>query len=512
MAKKNSAFIDIAGITQILGCLYNNPKILESDDKYRFNKEDFVDSFHQIIFSAIYNIYQLGAKDITVPALNDYLAQRPKQEAEYKTHNGDEYVLKCAENANPLTFDYYYNRIKKLTLLREYENAGMDLKWMYNPDVLDIKEKEKQEEWLDNASLEDIANKVNDRLDGVTVEFAEGVEDKGIQLGDHVDDILEELATSPALGYPFYTKYLNTITRGMRPGKFYLRSAATGVGKSRSMIADACFLAMSQMYDTDLNKWVSIGTSQPTLYIATEQDETEVTTMALAFIAGVDEEHILLNNYYVGEEDRVRKASQLLRNGKLYFVCIPDFGISDIQNTIKKHIREYDISYAFFDYIHSSPKILMEVGGKSGVKNLREDNVLFLLSSALKDICTEYGIFIMSSTQLNAAYLESETPNEALLRGSKAIADRLDVGMILMDITSSDKEKLQPFCNKNGLALPNQKISVYKNRGNRYKSIYLWLYSDKATCRFKGAFVTDWNYQIQEVIDMKIKVEESSAF
>jgi replicative DNA helicase len=234
--------------------------------------------------------------------------------------------------------------------------------------------------------------------------------------------------------------------------------------------------------------------------------------MALSFIAGVDEDHILTNNYFEGEEERVRKAAQILANGKVYFEFLPNFGITDIENIIKMHIREHQIQYVAFDYIHSSAKILTDIGGKSNIKNLREDNVLFLLSSALKELAVKYSIFILSATQLNAAYHDSDTPDESLLRGSKAIADRLDVGAIMLDATPEDKEKLEPFVKKNGLQMPNVKISFYKNRGNKYKSCYLWLYADKSCCRFDGAFLTDWSFQYIEAEDIKIRVEEASAF
>ena len=66
-----------------------------------------------------------------------------------------------------------------------------------------------------------------------------------------------------------------------------------------------------------------------------------------------------------------------------------------------KNIRDNNIKYAFFDYIHTSMKILEEITRRSGGVKLREDNILFMLSTRLKDICNQYGIFIMSSTQLN---------------------------------------------------------------------------------------------------------------
>ena len=68
-------------------------------------------------------------------------------------------------------------------------------------------------------------------------------------------------------------------------------------------------------------------------------------------------------------------------------------------------------------------KILEEITRKSGGVKLREDNILFMLSNKLKDICNQYGVFILSATQLNGTYEASETPDQNLLRGAKSIAD-----------------------------------------------------------------------------------------
>lgn len=509
----NQKYIDIPCIVQIIGNIYKNPNLLSNDDKYRFKEEDFPSSFQRIVFGCLYNLYQLGTKEFTLEAVNDYLSSRPKAQAEYKVNKGDEYLLKCAEIANPATMNYYYNRLKKMTLLRAYSELGLDLTWLYDPDNLfDNKKKQEQEDFIDNSSLEEISTLINDKIDAIKMQYVEQTESSGSKLGDGIDDLLVSLEESPAYGYPFYTKFMNLITRGARLGTFYLRSAPSGVGKSRSMVADCCYWGCDQMWDLEENKWVTIGLPQPTLYIATEQDIDEITTMALSFIAGVEEDHILKNEYFAGERERIAKAAQILKNGRVYFECIPNFGITDIENVIKMHIREHQIQYCAFDYIHSSAKILTEVGGKSGVKNLREDNVLFLLSSALKELTVRYGIFILSSTQLNASYHESDTPDEALLRGSKAIADRLDAGMIMLDVTPQDKEKLEPFVKKNNIQMPNMKLSIYKNRGNKYRACYLWLNANKGCCRFQGSFLTTWGYEYLEAEDIKIKVAESSAF
>lgn len=510
---KSNKYAEIPNLVQVIGCIFKNPKLLERDDKYKFNEQDFYDEFHQLVFGCMYNLWQLGAKEITLPAIEDYLTQRPKALAIYKTNKGPEFILKAAEMANVNTFDYYYNRMKKMSLLRAYEEMGMDLTWLYNPDeVMDMKRKQAQEDWLDNATLADIYNKINDKIDSIKLQYVENVTDGGCQIGEGIDELIDSFAETPAVGYPLYDIYTSTTARGARLGKFYLRSAATNVGKTRAMVGDACFIGCSQMWSLKENKWVTTGACQSVLFIATEQTLDEIQISAVACISGVEEDHIVMHEYFTGEWERIVKAKQLLKQSKIQFICMPDFSMDDVENMIKKHIRENQVEYIFFDYIHSSAKILTEIGGKSGVKNLREDNILFLLASKLKDIAVQYGVFILSSTQLNADYQTSETPDQNLLRGSKAIADRIDWGGIMLETTKEDREKIEAFCKKNSLPIPNVKMSIYKNRANKWKGIYLWMSTQTGICRFETLFVTDWACNIIEMPLLNIKVEEASAF
>jgi replicative DNA helicase len=302
------------------------------------------------------------------------------------------------------------------------------------------------------------------------------------------------------------------VTRGARLKKFYLRSAATGVGKSRSMIADACYIACNKIYDDTFDTWIGTGVSQPVLFITTEQELEEVQTMMLAFLANVNEEHILNGEYNGNEEERVREAAQVLKNSPIYVEELPDFSLKDVEDKIKKNIRDHDVKYVFHDYIHTSLKILEEITRRSGGIRLREDNVLFMLSNKLKDICNQYGIFIMSATQLNGDYQQSETPDQNLLRGAKAIADKIDYGAILLNVRDDDLVKLDPILASNIFDKPNIKMSIYKNRRGRYKGVYLWCKADLGTCRIKPMFCTDYSYEMISIDDIRIKVKEESAF
>jgi replicative DNA helicase len=281
------------------------------------------------------------------------------------------------------------------------------------------------------------------------------------------------------------------------------------------MIADACFIACDTLYNEETQSWEPNGTREPTQFITTEQEEDEVQTMMIAFISGVNESHILENTYLEGEWERVNKAAVILSKSPLYIKKLPDFSLQDIENTIKFGIRQYGIRYVFMDYIHSSMKILSEISSKAGVKGLREDNILFMISVRLKDICNQYGVFIMSATQLNASYITAQTYDQNLLRGAKAIADKIDCGMIMLQVDQDDIEALKPIVDEMGIDMPDVKMSVYKNRRGRYKDILLWCKSDRGTCRIDPMFVTRYNYELVEMQDFKIKITpriEASAF
>lgn len=511
----SSRYVDIPATMQVLGGVYLNPSLLDNE-KYHFNQEDFVESFHRILFGSIYNLHALGAKEINEITIGTYLEQRPKMLAEFKINNGEKYLQDLANSTQLAAFDFYYHRVKKMTLFRMYkEKAGMDLSSLYDIDnILDQKKKQAQEDWLDNHTEEEIAEIIDQRIEAIKIKYVDGAEEAFSQAGDGAIELLERLKKYPEIGVPLFGNISNYVTRGARLGKFYLRSAATGVGKTRGMIADACTVGCDEIYKDGV--WQNNGTKEPVLYISTEQQKDELQTMMIAFLSDVDEAHILYNKYEDGEWDRVCYAANLLKKSPIEIKTMPDFSLQDIENAIKFSIREYKTRYIFFDYIHSSMKILSEVSGRASVKGLREDNVLFMISVKLKDICVENGIFIESATQLNGDYKDAKVYDQNLLRGAKSIADKIDCGEIMLNASPEDLEALKPFLEKNGLPTPDTKISVYKNRRGRYKDILIWCVSDKGTCKINPVFVTDYQFQLIDIPALEINVvpniEEESAF
>ena len=507
-----SKYVDTTAIMQVIGCVYNNPKLLEFTDKYTVVDEDFADTFHKTVFGAIYKLHELGASSISLETISDFLSERPKSKAVYETNKGEEWLLKVSDAAMPSTFDYYYQRLKKFSLLRAFDNCGIDVSDIYDPDnILDMKKKQQQEDILDNSTLQQIANRVDEKIEAIRLQYVDDSFGEASQAGEGIMDLIDKFKQTPEVGVPLYGNLINTVTRGARLKKFYLRSAPTGVGKTRSMIADACYIGFGKIYDETLG-WIKTGAAQPTLYITTEQELEEIQTMMLAFLSNVEEDHILNGKYEGDEEDRVREAAKILAESPLYVEELPDFSLKDVEDKIKKNIRDHDVKYVFHDYIHTSLKILEEITRRSGGVNLREDNILFILSNKLKDICNTYGVFIESATQLNGDWKEAKIPDQNLLRGAKAIADKIDYGSILLNVTTEDIEALEPILSSNVFERPTIKLSIYKNRRGKYKGVILWCKANLGCCRIQPMFCTSYDYEMISVDNMKIVVEEESVF
>lgn len=398
-----SKLYDATAAIQVIGCSIINPSLLDDNGIYFFNDYDFVSDTHRVVFNAAYNLRHMGTEVLNARVIEDYLHDgHPESYGIYQATNGSQWINEAIENADLANFDYNYNRLKRCTLFREYSKAGVDYSWLYDPDnVLDIKKKEQQEEYLNTLTLSQIADLIDNRIEAVRDVCVDNIDISMANLADGVDDLFDRLLETPDIGAPFQDPTFNAVTRGARLGKYYLRSAPTGLGKSRMMIADMLTISCTEKYNTDTARWESMGEAWPALFISTELDKEELQMMAIAFLSGINEQDIrqgIINR----SDQRIAKSLEVLKSGKLYIEILPDFTVKDVENTIKRNVRIHGVQYIAFDYINSSLGLITEISQRTRGVNMREDSILFLLSTRLKELAIEFNVFIESATQLNA--------------------------------------------------------------------------------------------------------------
>ena len=90
---------------------------------------------------------------------------------------------------------------------------------------------------------------------------------------------------------------------------------------------------------------------------------------------------------------------------------------------------------------------------------------------------------------------------------------KIDYGAILLPVTKQDLDGIKAIVVKNNFQNPTLKLSVYKNRRGSYKGVYLWCKADLGTCRIEPIFLTNYQYELQNIEDIKVTFkEEESVF
>ena len=263
-------------------------------------------------------------------------------------------------------------------------------------------------------------------------------------------------------------------------------------------------MVADRIYDWNKKCWISTGESQSVLFISTELEKEEIQDIILAHVSGIDQDRIEEWNEITPEEEKIlEESAKYIENYEYFVEYMPDFTIDIISETIEKYILNYNITACFFDYINDAPSLYEYYYNKTHTR-LRTDQILFLFSAALKSVCNKFGIYLGSATQLNDNYKEDNNKDAGALKGSKAIIEKADGGILALPVTHKDLKRLKPILESDGnfgSLVPNMAYYVFKNRGNKWKTIIVWTKLNMGTMREVDCFVTNYNYE--PIIDIE---------
>ena len=116
----------------------------------------------------------------------------------------------------------------------------------------------------------------------------------------------------------------------------------------------------------------------------------------MTYINNKKKKKILYGRYNEEEKIVLEQTLQVMDIYKENFTIaqLPDPTIQLVKGVIRKECLLKDIGYVFYDYIFSSPGLLSEFRDL----RVREDVVLGMLSTALKDLAVELDVFMRSAT------------------------------------------------------------------------------------------------------------------
>lgn len=491
------ALVDKGSILQILGSLMKHPQYLSESDKYNLTPDDFFYRLDKYIFIAIDCLYRDGATRIQPIDVENYLSTNDTARVLFKEKKGIEYLQDADSLSEELNFPYYYKKLKKFNLLQSFKDKGFDISKFYVEDALTDKDFQVNEKF-EALEIEDIVNGIKSILLGIEREFIQNDTTETVNVFEGIKEILEEAGTQVNVGVPLQGEIFNEACAGARKGIFVLRSAGSGVGKTRSAVSDACYIAFPFRYESLKGEWIHIGSCEKTMIITTEQTQQEIQRMVLAYLTGFNETKFRYGGFTEEEQRIIRQALWVLEQYQenLYIVRMPNPTIELVKNIIREGVLSHEVEYVFYDYIHISPSLLNEFKGF----NLRNDEVLLMFSTALKDIAVEQNIFVMSSTQLNANGDSNQNiRNESAISGSRSIVNKADIACILARPTKEELEFLQ---NEGGTSFyPTLVCDLYKVRAGQYNQIRIWSDFDLGTLRKKDLFATNARMEVVPIIN-----------
>lgn len=485
-------------IFNTLGALMKQPMLLE-DGKIRLDRNDFiaegVSKFHLVMFATISNLYDKGSVNITPTDVEGYLADYPDLHKTFMENDGVNWCYEALELSEVKNYEVYATKVKKYSLLRELQNKGISLEGIYeevdNPDEVD----EQAQGYFDSLSIDDIIKEIEMRVGEISSAFQIGYDRESTKAGDNGIELLKQFKEKPMYGLPTVGEMQNTIFRGLLPKTGMLRSSATNTGKTRIALGEATDIAISKWYNHQTKQWERKGNKHKVLFISTEMSEDELQPTMWAYISGVPEEKIIDGKLSEQEEELVKEAILHLQECDLFIEYVSKFDPQTINSIIKEYATRHEIEVVYFDYIHLSFEIMIEIASKTRGMNMREDMMLTIFASGLEQLARDYNFHLRTSTQINGAASQvdqsSEMLDQNLLRGAKAMADKFQYGVMMTKPSVKELEQLEPITSQGFGKVPNMVYHIYKNRKTKWKG-KLYLYIDYDTMRIEELFYTSF--------------------
>lgn len=487
---------------KLLGCLLQKPELV-LENRYKLDKEEFEpNKFQQILYITIYNLVQSGCKTCNIIDIEQFLECYQAQFEIYKLNRGREYIETIIELTDVNNFESYYKDFKKLACLRKYKQLGFNIDKFWDFEKTDVSNLEN----IGNYSIEEIIDHFDSLQTKISKDYYPG--DKDLEenvAGDGLDDLLEELQEAPLYGSSFSSLYLNTITRGLINGQLVCFSSPTGIGKTSCAIGIMCNITCTKYYDKALGKFVNnpCRTRKGATYIQYELDNVrELSTKALAWISGIKCADILDGSFNQEEKEILKESINVLKESNIHLVYMPNPTRRDIEDTLKSHIYDYGVDFLVYDYIADTPSLNADFVKTNGGVALRNDQILAATSGFLKDLARKYDIPVYSMTQCNANLGQFETIGVESIAGSRAVANKLDIGGVFLNVRPKESkivDEIQMQTGNRGFNLPKPThiYHMYKTRFSSFpQNCKCWVNVDLGTCRMQDGWITTWDNKL----------------
>lgn len=421
----------------VISILLKNPDAMMMCCSENLFYEDFAVEANKIIYSVISYLVEEGTKKLDTNTIFSTVKD-PRSITELEEIGGREYLdTLFISTVIEDNLSLYIKQIKECSMKRRMYYLGKDIQ-------RDVEDTPDVSEMLQNIQKKVLDTMLESNNSSEVHKFGTGTFDRLMERAKNPTDIF---------GYQIGWIEFDKITQGFAPNDLVVMVGASKTGKSTWL--------------TNVSRALSINSKLCGLYIDTEMTEEEQEDRLVAMIARIPYEEIRNGKFAVdtafgeGEEkvERVREATEKLKNARLFHKYMPDFTISKVTALMRKMKIQEDIDYCIFDYIKLPGEDV------KGLSSSQEYQRLGYFTTCLKDMAGILGIPVITACQSNRNDLNNTNPDASDIGGSYRI---LQLATKLMFIRNKTDNELTTEAYTRG----NQKLHIkYQRNGEGDRAI-----------------------------------------
>lgn len=451
-----SSIEDIGTEMLVVGSFYVSPDLFLDYSDLIKPQYDFNQPTSKFLYDSIMDLYsQHAGTDINENKINIYMNSDPERKQKYESLKGYRYIDKMSKLVDLEDFESLYDKLKKYSLLREFERKGFPVQKLMNRKD------------FNKITTEQIIKGMEYQINTIGTVIG-GVEDSVI-LGRNMREKIQQWKIAPDVGLEIPFQIINGLLRGLRGKKFNLFGMHSGCGKSRTTSKLACYLGLIKQEDV--------------LVLVNEQDEEEWLAMQISCVVnnpefgfdialkrmgidGIDETKIVTGALSDKEEEIVNQAAAYIeKNSRIHFLELKKYDENDLKRQIKRH------------QLRGTKLIIYDT-----MKAPDHDWMSFVKTAdMLKEVAQELDVALWSTFQLTDDSLFNDMLTSQAIANGKHIKHVADSLMMAKPIPRDQYEKFviynpnDPFVGETVTQLDRYKtyymVVIDKNRGGKDKDI-----------------------------------------
>lgn len=301
-----------------VGALIKSPDLIVNYSNFMRSKYDFYDSATKFFYDSFETYYLTFSQTVDETKMNVFMSQEPERLKLYKQYKGWNTLQRYANLADENDIKYYFDTVKKYSLVREYGRNGFPVE-----KILSHKN-------FDKMTPNDIYRIIRTKADKINTVINAGEE--AVDLTEKNAYQIDKYLEKPNFGLPFPWYMYNEFFLGLRETKVLFEGFLSNEGKTRKLVLLAAYVALVQ--------------NENFLLISNEMDEEDLRNCLITTVINNKEFQELHGVHIAKPEKEIVLGVYHDKNGEILRRKIDDNGIyietnEEYANRIKNTSKEY---------------------------------------------------------------------------------------------------------------------------------------------------------------------------